>query len=229
MRKLGLITIAMAIISGACQQKSSNDIGTTPIYQRYKVEFAKTQDVKAFAHFSENKDSDYKAIELEGDQRITVNHKSMAYNDIDEQEDFSYSYSAILGKEIKNVTFIFVRQKNKIYTNTVNSDDIKPIGLPAGINSITPGQAFVWEGDPATEAYEVSVELTRNTSTSSELYNALIDNSAQSAVFNDVPTGKDYTLTIKRRKEIPTQEDDLPAKGKFEVYYYETRTGIEVK
>lgn len=224
-----LIIIAISIIGGACQQKSSNDIGDTPIYQRYKVEFSGSEDIKAFAHFSENKDSDYKAIELENEQEITVNHQKMNYNDIDEQEDFSYSYSAILGKNVKTVTFVFVRKKDKIYTNTVTSDLIQPISLPTGLNSITSGQPFTWEGAPATATNEVLAELTKDSGDSYSLYNATIDNTTKSITFHDVPTGGNYTLTIKRWKEIPTQEDDLPAKGKIEVYYYETQTGITVE
>lgn len=229
MKKIELIIIVIAFAFGACEEKSSDEIGSTPIYQRYKVEFSEKQDVKAFAHFSENKDSDYKSVELIGDQKISVNNRKMAYNDIDEQEDFSYSYSAILGKGIKIVTFVFVRGKDKIYTNTVYSDMIKPIGLPASLTHIISGQAFSWEGDTGTEPYEISAELVKDSDNQYALYNARIDNSTKSIVFHDVPAGKNYTLTIKRLKEIPTQENDLPAKGKFEVYYYETRTGIEVR
>ena len=33
---------------------------------------------------------------------------------------------------------------------------------------------------------------------------------------------------IKRLKEIPTQENDLPAKGKIQVFYYAIKSGIQV-
>lgn len=229
MKGIGFIWGMIALGLGACQQTSSNDIGNTPVYQRYKVEFSANQDVKAFAHFSENKDSDYKAIELEGEQKITVNNREMAYNDIDEQEDFSYSYSAILGKNVNTVTFVFVRRKGRVFKNTVSSDIVKPIGIPEGLSSITSEVAITWEGDPATETNEVSAELTKDSGNRYDLYNGVVDNAAKTIFFRDVPAGENYTLTIKRLKEVPTQEDDLPAKGKFEVYYYETKTGIRVK
>lgn len=228
MKTIGVLIFAVMILLSACQQTSSNDIGSTPVYQRYKVEFSADREVKAFAHFSENKDSDYKDIELEGEQKITVNNHSMAYNDIDEQEDFSYSYSAVLGKGIKTVTFVFVRRKGTVYTNTVTADIIEPIAIPVGLQRIVSGQALVWEGAVASSGEEILAELTKDGKDRYELYNAVVDNDAKTIVFHDVPAGDNYTLTIKRLKEIPTQENDLPAKGKIQVFYYAIKSGIQV-
>lgn len=217
MRRLNvfLLFVCMVFIS-ACKEENSGDIDSdTPFYQRYMVKFS-DQETMAYANFTKNKDALFKEIKLEGEQSIRVNGKEMNFNELEEL-DITYAYSRNLGKAT-DVSYVFVRTKNKVYKNSVQKTDILPIAIPSEIATVANNVAFAWQGEPSSAGGEVSATLTRSTDDGAVLYSGQVTEGKTEIIFTDVPAGN-YLLTVERYKKIETKENNLPAKGEINVYY----------
>lgn len=217
MKKLDVFLLFVCIVFvSACKEENSGDIDPdTPFYQRYMVKFS-NQETMAYANFTKNKDALFKEIKLEGEQSIRVNGKEMNYNELEEL-DVAYAYSRNLGKAT-DVSYIFVRTKNKVYKNSVLKTDILPIAIPSEVKTVTNNTAFAWQGEPSSADGEVSATLTRSTEEGAALYAGQVTDSKTEIIFTNVPAGN-YLLTVERYKKIETKENNLPAKGEINVYY----------
>lgn len=210
----------LGIVFLGCSEEDSQDIdNNTPIYQRYMVEFS-DNGTMAYAHFSKDKDAFFKDVKLEGAQSIRVNGKSMNYNLIEEL-NISYNYSRNLEKA-SEVTFVFVRAKNKVYRNSVEKTEISRIALPDHLEVVVNDVAFAWVGESASRDNEVIAVLSRETNDSYADYMGTVTESRKEIVFTGVPAGA-YNLTIQRYKRLDTQENNEPAKGEINVFYSDSQ------
>jgi hypothetical protein len=226
-QNIGIILLGLASTFAACNEESSDQIGDTPIYQRYKVEFSASGDVTAYAHFSKNSDKYFKDIKLEGEQGIKANGKEMDYNNLDNL-DFLYNYSANLSKNTNKVTFAFTRQKGMVLTNTVAKSDVAALSLPATITLVN-GSTISYTTDNDYSGGTVKAELSLSADNSSNSYNLTVDTVKHTIAITNIPAAKGYTLTLSRERTMPTTQNNSPAGGSITVIYKDERTGLTVK
>src|SRR5574344_118532 len=187
-QQIGIIMLGLASTFAACEEDSSAQIGDTPIYQRYKVEFSASGDVTAYAHFSKNKDQFFKDLKLEGDQRIRANGEEMDYNNLDNL-DFLYNYSANLGTKVNKVTFAFTRQKGMVLTNTASKSDVAALSLPATLTLVN-GYTISYTTDNDYSGGTVKAELTLSDDKSSYSYSLHVDTVKHTIAITNIPAAK---------------------------------------
>lgn len=216
-----MAVIACGLCLNSCSEEESGNIDSkVPFYQKYGVTFT-ASETYAFAHFSKNKDKDFEEIKLEGEQSIKVNGEGMEYHNIDEMEDFTYSYTKILKTGTDNVKFTFTRNKGEVYENQANKSQINAIAIPQGFKLNGDGKTtLTWIGNVKGNEETIEANIIKINNGKSETIPGEVQENGTSVVFTlSQMSAQKVTLVLTRNKQIKTTENNGTAGGEINLCY----------
>lgn len=225
-----LCVITMAgLFMTSCEQEESKDLGDAPLYQRYMLTVSADGEAVAYAAFSKERNDFLKPVKLTGEQKITVNGKTMNYNTLDSYHMVAYSYSLKMEKGTGEVEFSFVRFKDKTIKNKIVKDNSLAISIPADLNTIENGKTVNWNGAKKADDETIEVVLVKDDKKQYAEYFADVTKDGKGFVFAKMPEEKGkFKLIIRRYKTVPTTQNDRTADGEMTLCYQDTRM-IELK
>lgn len=220
MKKFFLFTfLAFACMLTSCDDDNSSDIdATVPFYQNLGVAYDVTNNTTRVGANFNKQDSAGINIKLNGPASILINGIEPDFANIG---IYFYTYSF---EGLKDVTFVFTRATDKVYTNFASIKDIKPIGIPdsftsAAINKTT---TLTWVGDPVGENEVVEVNIAYAGGTYS-VYNRTRGSKSINISFNNSSMPAKATLSLSRAKVNPLQQSNGSAGGQLDVSYIQSK------
>ncbi|MCL3850859.1 MULTISPECIES: hypothetical protein [Parabacteroides] len=203
----------------SCDNDDAPDIDAdVPFYQNLGVAYDVTNNTTRVGANFNKLDSAGINIKLNGPASITINGKTP---DFDNVGTYFYTYSF---SGLDDMTFVFTRAKDSIYTNVASINDVKPIAIPESFTSakITGTTTLTWEGDPVGKDEVVGVQITYNGGS----YNILNRTEGSKSIdinFSNMVNASKGTLSLSRAKILPLQEDNGNAGGQLDVSYIRSK------
>ena len=217
-----LAVIATCLSLSSCQQEESEDLGDTPLFQRYMLTINPSGEKVAYAGFSKERNRIRKQVKLNGEQKITVNGKPMNYNRLDKNHSVEYSYSLELDKNTQEAEFSFIRFKGKNIKNIICPNNSLFISLPSGLKTIEAGKAVYWNGAAKTGDEVIEVKLESVNDKDYSQYYGTVTSDGKGFVFDDFNAKGKFILTLKRIITSPTTQNDRNADGEITLCYYDS-------
>ena len=217
MRKIIYLAMAvMAVFATSCNEDNNLD-PTLPLYQHYEVDFYPKHAVAMASFHKHTAQGD--VVKLNNGATITVNGNKMAYYGVGDDEGyFDYSANYVLGNEI---TFVFTRSKDKVYTNSVSRSDVTTVVIPSSLNVIKNNVAYTVDCKP-TGYEKLTAVLFPLVGATASSYVATTNYVTGEFTFTNVPKGS-YTLRVTNRRQIPTSQNDAGASGLIDVYSVDSK------
>ena len=203
----------------SCNNDDTPDINAdVPFYQNLGVAYDVTNNMTRVGANFNKQDSAGVNIKLNGPASITINGTTP---DFDNVGTYFYTYSF---SGLEDMTFVFTRAKDSVYTNVASINDVKPIAIPESFTSakITGRTTLTWEGDPVGEDEVVGVRITYNGGS----YNILNRTEGSKSIdinFSNMVTASKGTLSLSRAKILPLQESNGNAGGQLDVSYIKSK------
>ena len=141
--------------------------------------------------------------------------------DFDNVCTFFYTYSL---PGLDDMTFVFTRAKDSIYTNVASINDVKPIAIPESFTSakITGTTTLTWEGDPVGKDELVEVRVAYGGG-SYNVFNRTEGSKSININFGNSSLPAKGTLSLSRAKTHPLQESNGNAGGQLNVSYIQSK------
>ena len=208
----------------SCDNDDAPDIDAdVPFYQNLGVAYDITANATRVGANFNKLDSAGINIKLNGPASITFNGKTPDFANVGTYF-YTYSFSGL-----EDMTFVFTRAKDSVYTNVASINDVKPIAIPASFTSakVKGTTTLTWEGDPVGENEVVEVQITY----SGGSYNILNRTEGSKSIdinFSNLVTASKGTLSLSRAKKHPLQESNGSAGGQLDVSYIQSKEiGLE--
>lgn len=189
-----------------------------PFYQNLGVAYDVTNNTTRVGANFNKLDSAGINIRLNGPASITINGKTP---DFDNVGTYFYTYSF---PGLDDMTFVFTRAKDSIYTNVASINDVKPIAIPESFTSakITGTTTLTWEGDPVGKDELVEVRVTY-AGGSYNVFNRTEGSKSININFGNSSLPAKGTLSLSRAKTHPLQESNGNAGGQLNVSYIQSK------
>lgn len=211
--------LALACMIASCDDDDSSDIeATVPFYQNLGVAYDVTNNTTRVGANFNKQDSTGINIKLNGPASILINGVEPNFANIG---IYFYTYSF---KGLEDVTFVFTRATDMVYTNVASIKDVKPIGIPDSFTSVATNKTttLTWEGDPVGENEIIEVDITYTGGTYS-VYNRIKGSNSININFNNSSMPDKATLSLSRAKVNPLQESNGNAGGQLDVSYIQSK------
>jgi hypothetical protein len=208
----------------SCNNDDAPDIeADVPFYQNLGVAYDVTNNMTRVGANFNKLDSAGINIKLNGPASITINGKTPDFDNVG-----TYFYTSSF-PGLDDMTFVFTRAKDSVYTNVASINDVKPIAIPESFTSakVTGTTVLTWEGDPVGEDEVVEVRITYNGG-SYNILNRTEGSKSISINFSNLVTASKGTLFLSRAKVHPLQESNGNAGGQLDVSYIRSKEiGLE--
>lgn len=208
----------------SCNNDDAPDIeADVPFYQNLGVAYDVTNNTTRVGANFNKLDSAGINIKLNGPASITINGKTPDFDNVG-----TYFYTSSF-PGLDDMTFVFTRAKDSVYTNVASINDVKPIAIPESFTSakVTGTTVLTWEGDPVGEDEVVEVRITYNGG-SYNILNRTEGSKSISINFSNLVTASKGTLFLSRAKVHPLQESNGNAGGQLDVSYIRSKEiGLE--
>lgn len=208
----------------SCNNDDAPDIeADVPFYQNLGVAYDVTNNTTRVGANFNKLDSAGINIKLNGPASITINGKTPDFDNVG-----TYFYTSSF-PGLDDMTFVFTRAKDSVYTNVASINDVKPIAIPDSFTSakVTGTTVLTWEGDPVGEDEVVEVRITYNGG-SYNILNRTEGSKSISINFSNLVTASKGTLFLSRAKVHPLQESNGNAGGQLDVSYIRSKEiGLE--
>ena len=211
--------LVSAWVFTSCDNDDAPDIDAdVPIYQNLGVAYDVTNNTTRVGANFNKLDSAGINIRLNGPASITINGKTP---DFDNVGTYFYTYSF---PGLDDMTFVFTRAKDSIYTNVASINDVKPIAIPESFTSakITGTTTLTWEGDPVGKDELVEVRVTY-AGGSYNVFNRTEGSKSININFGNSSLPAKGTLSLSRAKTHPLQESNGNAGGQLNVSYIQSK------
>lgn len=223
MKKLFSLLPFLLLFTG-CDPENSVNIRSERIYQTLTIDYdAQTNVTFAKARFSvENENGS--SIRLTDGAEVTINSLNLNYWSIGE----NYYYTNINGKQ-QELTFRYIDNDRKRYTNSLYTTGVKEISIPSGISSINLNEniTFTWNGEPIKQNETITLYVTGGQGTNATfLFTALGQNNvfvSKNDLANILPG--EGSLQITRTFAVPLNET-TPVGGKGYIIYRSTSRSV---
>ncbi len=157
-------------------------------------------------------------IKLNGLASILINGKTPNFANVGVYF-YTYSFSGL-----DDMTFVFTRAKDSVFTNVATLKDVKPIAIPESFTSINrkTSTTLTWEGDPVgdDEMVEATISYDGGVTT---FYNRDKGSRSISITLGNQVTASKATLSLSRAKTHPLQESNGNAGGQLDVSYIQSK------
>ncbi len=203
----------------ACSSDDSSDIeADVPFYQNLGVAYDITNNTTRVGANFNKYDSAGVNIKLNGPASILINGKTPNFANVGVYF-YTYSFSGL-----DDMTFVFTRAKDSVFTNVATLKDVKPIAIPESFTSINrkTSTTLTWEGDPVgdDEMVEATISYDGGVTT---LYNRDKGSQSISITLGNQVTASKATLSLSRAKTHPLQESNGNAGGQLDVSYIQSK------
>ena len=141
----------------ACSSDDSSDIeADVPFYQNLGVAYDITNNTTRVGANFNKYDSAGVNIKLNGPASILINGKTPNFANVGVYF-YTYSFSGL-----DDMTFVFTRAKDSVFTNVATLKDVKPIAIPESFTSINrkTSTTLTWEGDPVGDDEMVEATIS---------------------------------------------------------------------
>lgn len=220
-----LLAAALPIVAlASCNKDDEPKLDpATPLYQQYEV-YSCNGEVSAHANFRVA-DAQGERVYLNNGASVTVNNLKMVYYSDDFDPAPVYSYSQVLEKGTRDVSFRFQRSSGHVLTNSVSISDIDPVTFDTSIVEIKNGEAYDYSTGFKSET--VSFRLVPKGENDFEnAYTARLAAMPEGTTFSfsGVPAGV-YILVADSEANFATTQNDGSATG---VIHLVLRTTVTV-
>lgn len=203
---IAILILFSAFLSGCSQDNPDVD----NIYQQYQVIVTPSYK-SAFANLRSN-DATGERLYLKGEDVLTVNAKTMYYQDVVANGATEFNYSAAIDNAHKKAIFKLRKDSKHTLTNEIDFDVIPDIEFPQSMSEITNGESLSFDM-PGINASELRVMLVSTlVSTEENTYQARVNLSNASFVFLGVPSGR-YDMYVDLIHDTPTTQNFGDASG----------------
>lgn len=203
----------------SCDNDDAPDIDAdVPFYQNLGVAYDVTNNTTRVGANFNKQDSAGINIKLNGPASITINGKTPDFANVG-----TYFYTDSFSG-LDDITFVFTRAKDSIFTNVATINDVKPIAIPESFAAVkvTGTTTLAWEGDPIGADEVVEVQITYN----GGLYNILNRTEGSKSIdisLSNQVTASKGTLSLSRARVHPLQESNGNAGGQLDVSYIQSK------
>lgn len=212
----------------SCEQEDSKDLGDAPLFQKYMLAVGNNGETVAYAAFSRERNDFLKPVKMTGEQKITVNGKSMNYNRLDRFHTVTFSYSLKLDNNTNEAEFEFTRFKTKKLKNKLVKDNSLMLALPTEMGTLEAGKPVNWNGAAMAGDETMEIVLEKADKRQFAQYFGEVTKDGKGFVFQTLPEKGTYKLTVRRYKSAPTVENDGTADGELVLCYYDS-CYVEIK
>lgn len=203
----------------SCDNDDSPDIDAdVPFYQNLGVAYDVTNNTTRVGANFNKLDSAGINIKLNGPASITINGQTPNFANVGIYF-YTYSFSGL-----DDMTFVFTRAKDSIFTNVATIKDVKPITIPESFTSVKlkGSTTLTWEGDPVGEDEVVEVSISYNGGVNT-IFNRDKGSNSINISFGNQVTASKGTLSLSRAKTNPLQESNGNAGGQLDVSYIQSK------
>lgn len=203
----------------ACSNDDSSDIDAeVPFYQNLGVAYDVTNNTTRVGANFNKYDSAGVNIKLNDPASITINGKKPNFANMGVYF-YTYSFSGL-----DDMTFVFTRAKDSVFTNVASLKEVKPIAIPQSFTSVSlkGSTTLTWEGEPIgeNEMVEVSISYDGGVNT---IFNREKGSKSVNIAFSNQTTTSKGTLSLSRAKTHPLQESNGNAGGQLDVSYIQSK------
>lgn len=211
--------LASAWAFTSCDNDDAPDIDAdVPFYQNLGVAYDVTNNTTRVGANFNKLDSAGINIRLNGPASITINGETPDFDNVG-----TYFYTDSFSG-LGDMTFVFTRAKDSVYTNVASINDVKPIAIPESFTSAkaTGTTVLTWEGDPVGENELVEVHVTYSGGSYS-VFNRTEGSKSINISFSNSSLPEKGTLLLSRVKTHPLQESNGSAGGQLNVSYIQSK------
>lgn len=216
-----LLLILTTFLSGCSQDNPDAD----NIYQEYQVIVTPTYK-SAFANLRRN-DSTGERLWLKGEEVLTVNARTMYYQDVVENGATEFNYSATIDNAHTKAIFKLRRDSKNVLTNEIDFDIVPDIVFPESMNQISNGESLSLE-IPGINPSELRVMLVSTlVSTEDNTYQARVNLTSGAFIFTGVPVGR-YDMYVDIIHDTPTKQNFGDAAGNIRLIKRQVLHNVKV-
>ena len=211
--------LASAWAFTSCDNDDAPDIDAdVPFYQNLGVAYDVTNNTTRVGANFNKLDSAGINIRLNGPASITINGETPDFDNVG-----TYFYTDSFSG-LDDMTFVFTRAKDSVYTNVASINDVKPIAIPESFTSAKASgtTTLTWEGDPVGENELVEVHVTYSGGSYS-VFNRTEGSKSINISFSNSSLPAKGTLSLSRAKTHPLQESNGNAGGQLNVSYIQIK------
>lgn len=211
--------LASAWAFTSCDNDDAPDIDAdVPFYQNLGVAYDVTNNTTRVGANFNKLDSAGINIRLNGPASITINGETPDFDNVG-----TYFYTDSFSG-LDDMTFVFTRAKDSVYTNVASINDVKPIAIPESFTSAKASgtTTLTWEGDPVGENELVEVHVTYSGGSYS-VFNRTEGSKSINISFSNSSLPEKGTLLLSRAKTHPLQESNGSAGGQLNVSYIQSK------
>lgn len=211
--------LASAWAFTSCDNDDAPDIDAdVPFYQNLGVAYDVTNNTTRVGANFNKLDSAGINIRLNGPASITINGETPDFDNVG-----TYFYTDSFSG-LDDMTFVFTRAKDSVYTNVASINDVKPIAIPESFTSAKASgtTTLTWEGDPVGENELIEVHVTYSGGSYS-VFNRTEGSKSINISFSNSSLPAKGTLSLSRAKTHPLQESNGNAGGQLNVSYIQSK------
>lgn len=202
----------------SCSNDDPSISEDVPFYQNLGVAYDVTNNqTRVGANFNKYNTEGIN-IRLNGPASITFNGKTPDFAN----EGVYFYTSSFSG--LDDMTFVFTRSKDSVFTNVATLKDVKPIAIPESFQTVSRNGSttLTWEGDPIGEDEVIEATITYKGGVNS-LFNREKGSRSIHITFSTPVTATEGTLSLSRAKTNPLQESNGNAGGQLDVSYIQSK------